>query len=517
MLMPGMVACGDGGGTGEGDSDADTDSDSDADSDSDGDSDADTDSDSDVDSDGDLPAPLAEGFRFGINGGHRNPSFGDDVQATLEAAAGCNSQRISLPERHLETWGFDIEVGDMEAYAELGMGNQVAFLTAPVREHSTAPAEAEDQELAFYMPANLYEPVTLSDGTINPDNYWGYYVYRTVDTYHPWIRVWEIWNEPDWVSDWNATLTWFDEPPTADQLPRFNGSIYEYIRLLRVSKEAARLADPDALIATGGIGYAGFLSAILRYTDNPEDGSATDDYPRTGGAYFDVLSFHHYPIYTPGTADDGVAGYLDHYRSLLAELDAAGKIVAGVENTETGAPRLAVSDYPGGPDYARQYLMKVMVSAWREGIHGVDWFVLSDGALEGASDDPYAFMGLYEDIADLSSTQDAVKTQTGIAYTTLSSLLDGARFDGERTAALPDLAGLDGAAFIDRDGQAALALWITNGDGPRSVGIPSAGDCTSFAWDASETGDSTLIALQDGQVQLPLSPDVTIFICEDLP
>ena len=51
--------------------------------------------------------------------------------------------------------------------------------------------------------------------------------------------------------------------PKAADLPRFNGSIHDYVRMLRVTKEAATKADPAALIATGGIGYPTFLAALL--------------------------------------------------------------------------------------------------------------------------------------------------------------------------------------------------------------------------------------------------------------
>ena len=53
--------------------------------------------------------------------------------------------------------------------------------------------------------------------------------------------------------------------------------LFEYIRLLRVTRAAARLADPGARIAVGGLGYPSFLSALLRYTDNPDDGSVSAD------------------------------------------------------------------------------------------------------------------------------------------------------------------------------------------------------------------------------------------------
>ena len=255
-------------------------------------------------------APLGGFFRYGINGGFPNPKWNDGDLAHLEAQRGCNSQRVSLPETHLARWGWDIELADLSTYRSLGLTGHVGFLTSPTREHSTAPASAADWELVYYIPKNLHEPVLKDDGSINPDNYWGSYVYQTVKTYKDYIKIWEIWNEPDWVSDWQVTESWGNRAPVSAELPRFNGSIFDYVRMLRVSKVAALLADPKAKIATGGLGYNAFLGAALRYTDNPVDGSVTEKFPAKGGAYVDVLSFHHYPVYTKGNSDSALDGYL---------------------------------------------------------------------------------------------------------------------------------------------------------------------------------------------------------------
>ena len=122
-------------------------------------------------------------------------------------------------------WGYDIEVNDMKSYAQLGMGEHIAFMTTPIAAHSTAPGGIPSWQLEYYAPTNLYEPVFLADGNINPNNYWGAYVYKTVSTYKTWVHTWEIWNEPDWVPDWQVTQKWETEAPTKDELVRFNGSI----------------------------------------------------------------------------------------------------------------------------------------------------------------------------------------------------------------------------------------------------------------------------------------------------
>ncbi len=464
------------------------------------------------------PTIAAGPFRHGINLGHRNQSWGDPEHAALAVDAGCNSQRTSLPERHLDRWGYDIELNDMEAYGELGMGDRVAFLSEPIAAHSQAPASAESWELAFYPPANLYEPILLDDGTVNPENYWAHYVYQTVLRYSAWVHVWEIWNEPDWVSDWNYTLTWDTDPPTASQLPHWNGSIYEYVRLLRVSTVAARAADPDALIATGGLGYETFLAALLRYTDNPEDGSITDAYPQTGGAYFDVLSFHHYPLYTTGNSDAAVDAYLGHRERFTDVLASAGKEVVGWENTETGAPHRSIPETPSGAEYARHYLLKVLTLAQAEGIDGVHWYTLSDygaGAPEDRSDG-YAWMGLFEDIVDLEAPEAAVHTDSGIASATLGGLLRGATFDADATAALDLSEPVRGAAFGFDDGRAAYVLWARadadTESGSASYSIATDQPLAAHEWDGSRTGAATTLTPSAGVITVDLTTSPTILV-----
>lgn len=459
-------------------------------------------------------SPLGGFFRYGINGGFPNPSWNDQDLAELEELRGCNSQRVSLPETHLERWGWEIERADLATYKSLGLTGHVGFLTSPTRPHSTAPSSAADWELVHYIPKNLYEPVLLDDGTINPDNYWGSYVYQTVKTYKDFIKIWEIWNEPDWVSDWRVTEEWKTRAPVAADLPRFNGNIYDYVRMLRVSKVAATLADPESMIATGGIGYASFLGALLRYTDNPVDGTVTTKYPATGGAYLDVLGFHHYPIYTTGNSDLALDGYMDHVDELSFELTQAKTSIQGWQNTETGAPHAAIADFPGSDEYAVNYLLKVMTQAQARGIDGVDWFNLADSKAVGAADDPYQIMGLYLPVAELQTTDEAKPTNTGIAYETLSTFLNHAQFDATATHELALMDPIRGAAFQSAEGKLTLVLWArAEGDGEAAAGnISTSSAFTRYEWDYAATQASTPIAAGE---PLALTGTPRIFVNQD--
>jgi hypothetical protein len=449
--------------------------------------------------------------------GDPNPNFTDNDDGLLGAQSGADSNRIKLPEYFLAQWGAGVRTDAAQSYFTNGMSNLVCFLIGPTQAHSTSPAGSSDYVLEQYIPSNLYEPIFLSDGSVNPNNYWAAYVSETVTTYKQWIHIWEVWNEPDWVSDYTTTEKWSTTAPTAADLPRFNGSIYDYIRMLRITTAVAKSIDPKAQIALGGIGYPTFLSALLRYTDNPSDGSSTSDYPSKGGAYFDVLNFHYYPIYTPGNSDAAVAGFLSLKSQMGAQLKTAGITGKSWNATETGAPRYAVGGDPGGDDYAKNYIMKVMLEAHLSGMIGVDWFDLSDGAAEGASTSSYDYMGLYDDIATLPATSDAVRTDTGWAYTTLGKLLKGARVDTTETTSLALPSTVSGGAFKTADGHEAYALWAvasTGESGAESYDLATPRGITAYAWDYSKTSTTQTLNASNGKVTLALTSSVQIFVAQ---
>lgn len=433
------------------------------------------------------PADMFGGvFRHGMNDGHINASWTDAQGGALGIAAGADSNRMKLPEYFLAQWGADIRLDTAKGYVDGGMSNLVCFLIGPTAAHSTDPS---GNNLEGFIPKNLYEPIFTSSGDVNPDNYWGAYVAETVGTYKDYVKIWEVWNEPDWVSDYNITLGWATKAPTKTDLPRFNGSIHDYIRMLRVTYAVAKKLDPDAQVALGGIGYPNFLDALLRYTDNPDGGSVTGDYPKKGDAYFDVLNFHYYPIYTPGNSDAGSDGMFALKAQFQAALDKYGVTGKTWNATETGAPRMQIGTYPGGPEYARNYLLKVMLRAHLEGMIGLDWFLLSD--TDG--DQPYNYMGLYNNIAQLAQPVQATLTDTGKAYATLK-LLKGATVDQTKTAALQLPSNVRGGAFHTTDGKTVLALWATGSNESASATF-AVGDAMAIAWDgtsSSVSGTATL-------------------------
>lgn len=447
-------------------------------------------------------SPLAGWFRHGENAGYWGPGIDDSEAAMLAAAAGCDSQRVSLPETFLAQWGAGIEEGDFATYASLGMDHLVVFLTSPTRAHSTAPASAADWELAHYAPQNLYEPTFLAGGSVNPDNYWASYVATVVEHYGAQIDIYEVWNEPDQVGgNWMATQDWDTAPPAASDLIWWNESIFSYIRMLRVTHEVVQRMDPTAAVTPGGIGYPNYLSALLRYSDEPTSGAIDAEHPATGYAYMDILSYHYYPVFAPGNSDvgaDGLIGARDAYDAVFA---AAGVAPLPYVVTESGAPRRMVGTTQGSPEYARNYLLKIMTRGHAEGLLGIDWFVLGEPASPTTSFDA---MGLYESYASATTVGECVIDDTGVAYATLGHHLHAARHDPSAT--LPT--GAEGAGFVAADGSHVLVLWVRNDtgeDASASVTLATDHAWTERAWDWSRTHTDTTLTPSGGTITLDLT------------
>ena len=235
-------------------------------------------------------------FRTGNCLGYIGGYWDDANNSFLAAKAGLNTQRKKFPEDHMEKWGINIEVGDCKENIKLGIDEIIAYLATPSKSHSKNPNNAENNP-----PLNLYEKIWNENGTVNEKNYWALYVYKIIQTYKDYVKIYEVYNEPDYTTNYGIVDKWYNEPPNSKDLPHWNSSIFEYIRLLRVTYEVVKKYHPEAYVATGGLGYDSFLDCIMRYTDNPDGGKISEEYPSYGGAYFDCESFHKYPKY--GTKD----------------------------------------------------------------------------------------------------------------------------------------------------------------------------------------------------------------------
>lgn len=178
-----------------------------------------------------------------------------------------------------------------------GLAAQAFAVPPPIgptsRSRLTLDLQTALDENDCSTPANLDQPV-FDDGTdipapgkaINPQNPWASFVYTTVLRYKPqgvlaaqrnWspdqgVRVWEVWNEPDYPLFWNGTYT-------------------DYARTVAVAFLAIKHADPAARVLLGGLSDTwqrpNWLSDTLGVI-------ATYPHTQTLGWYFDSIAVHSY-------------------------------------------------------------------------------------------------------------------------------------------------------------------------------------------------------------------------------
>ena len=465
------------------------------------------------------PLGLGELFLYGSNMGYY-PGWSDQQLAELLignpakdiAGAGVNSLRPAMYDHFVEQWGYDIRLDAFETYRQLGGKEHAIFLNGPADAHRDQTRYCNGVQSQTF--ANLYEPIWSSAGQVNPNNYYANYVYQIVKTYSPYVKYWEVWNEPDYTNNWSATQTWSQSDPNPCDLSNFAAPIQSYVRMLRITYEIVKHLDKEALVCVGGLGYPGFLDAILRNTDNPNGGSVNDNYPKKGGEWFDGLSYHVYPMYYLGSnrnSDAAAAAVVNHKNEFQAVLDKYS--YDGTTNpgkafivTEVNIPRKAIDNYIGGDEVQRNFLIKAAIAAQKAGISGLYIYGPAESGPLAQVTEPYQAMGLYQHIT--SGPYQATITPGGIAWRTVSSLLGTRQYDPAATADLQLPPDIDGGAFYSADDKDHIyVLWAkTSGTSetatakysfPASLNIKTA---TQFSWEKKQTSVSGTIPLTGSPV-----------------
>ena len=474
-------------------------------------------------------------YMYGVNPGWYGFNWSTQDLATLAMGnpainvkgAGAKSLRMPIYDDFVTTYGLTSLIGDFQHFSSLGGGEFTAFVGSPHpthRETTTFPGSPEPARTF----KNLYEPIWLDSAQtiVNPNNYYAKYLFDVVSTYGAYVKFWEIVNEPDytysgggWQGDINPPIpgSWFDQDPTPEELVNLRAPIEHYVRMLRISWEVIKKLQPDDYVCTGGIGYISFLDAVLRKTDNPVDGSVTSEYPLKGGAYFDVISFHNYPMYNLSQWSNAIGGfeYFRHsdaatraYLHVKKSMDSIAALY-GYNNvtypgkqficSETGVARTMDGVIWGTNEGQKNYIIKAQVASQKNGIKQLYWYQTGDGA-----DPNFQFdqMGLYYYFGD-NQPYNATKADQGIALKTTSDLLFDATFDSTRTAALNLPATIDGGAFKRPNNTFVYVLWAkTNTDLSENAsatytfptGIIPGGYLTQKLWNFSETNSSTTVS-----------------------
>jgi hypothetical protein len=260
--------------------------------------------------------------------------------------------------------------------------------------------------------------------------------------------------------------------------------------------------DPDAFICVGGIGYNSFLDAILRNTDNPDGGKVTDKYPYKGGAWFDCLSFHSYPMYYLRSwlnnrhSDAAVEAFISHYKDLekvLIKYEYGGKYPAKeVIVTETNVPSKHTGELIGSPEAQRNYLVKAAVVAQKNKISGIYVYGPWDNVEQSANGWEYDYMGFYKPLPNAPGGALRIN-ESGVAWRTVSGMLKERKYNQTETLKLSLPAGIEGAAFHStKTNDYVYVLWAkTSGDMNETASA-------TFTFPASIRADKLNITSWDG-------------------
>ena len=458
--------------------------------------------------------PYTGAFGYGSNLGYYGPTWPDERLAQAVRAAGGTTIRVTLPEQLLAQWGEDIRRPTFRYYADsLHLRDLVCFVGEPAPAHRD-PAVYPGCREPSKLFANLYEPIWNPDSTINPRNYYAHYIYRLTQRYGDNIRVWEVVNEPDFITD-TSNKEWLKRAPTPAEMTNVRAPIYRYIRTLRITWEVVKKYRPAAFVTPGGLGYPEYLDALLRYTDNPRDGAPAAAYPATGGAYFDVLDYHVYPAYYlrhrawqragrfayTRNSDFAAAQVLEHQQAMEEVLRKYGYDGSAYPRkhfivTETNISRRPADWRAGTDEMQRNFGLKALVLAQQHGLRQLHFYQVGEAAdappvgASVAGGEEFKLMGLYQNLnRDAPGHQQL--TQLGQALRTSSRLLSGLPYSAAATAALRLPAEVAGGAFTDGR-RTIYVLWAKtlvdqSEKASATYSLPiggGVGQVIQYAWDA---------------------------------
>lgn len=445
--------------------------------------------------------PYSGLFRPGVNPSFY-PNWSSEQVADVAAGnslygvpgVGVKTMRTAMSDDFVTQFGYDYLLPTYDYYGDIGLTDLTLIVGFP---HSTHQEQTEYcPGIQSEMFAGLYEPIWDggANGTpYNDDNLFAAYMHEVVTRYTPYVKFWEIWNEPGfdytgncgWREPGDPVCNWWDQnPDPCDN--KLRAPIESYVRTLRIAYEIIKTVSEDDYVVVAGVGFDSFLDAILRNTDNPNGGStATAEYPLGGGAYFDVMGFHSYPHFDGSTIyyDNNIGGlaYERHSdraafgipfkkqarQNILDNYGYDGSTYPLKESiiTEINIPRDPVGgQWIGSEEAQKNYIIKAVVNAMKADVAQIHVFRLGEReyfgtANNGQTGNPeFNLMGLYQRMDDILPYEQIINIE-GMAYKTASDCLFGTTFDQTKTDEMNLSADLDGGAFLDANGDYVYVIW----------------------------------------------------------
>lgn len=440
----------------------------------------------------DAVPPFTGHFGYGANMGYYPPDYYDEQLAILAHGSpdgavpgvGVTTIRPALFEHFLDYWGYDIRLNTFKLYDSIGLKDLVVFTGYPADRHRDSTLYCADAMSEVFK--NLYEPIWdggLNGTPVNDNNPYALYIWKMATTYNPYVKYWEIWNEPDldfgghgWKTPDMENNWWTNAPQPCEIALR--APVFYYNRILRISYEVIKSVDPTDYVCVGGLGHPSFLDVICRYTDNPNGGAISSKYPLKGGAYFDVMSYHAYPhidnslrewsndifnfVYFRHSdrAVDGVWKQKKQFDDVLAKYHYDGQTYPEKRwiITEINTPRKQYDEFLGSDDSQTNFMMKALITAQMNGVDQMHVYSLSDDLPESEAKNEFSYMGMFKNLKNVKP-YNSVPNRMAWGYKTTSELLHNKWFDAGKTAEMHLPSGVRGGAFTDDSGEYTYVLW----------------------------------------------------------
>jgi len=482
-----------------------------------------------------------EGFyRPGVNPGYHGGNWDNYSLTDLSAGnpavgikgAGIKAIRGGLPESFTLVWNYDAWIPVYEYYRASGLADNTLFVGYAHPDHRDTIDYCPGDDVETEMFLNLYEPIwdNGENGTpINDQNYYAKYIYLLAQKFGDDIRFWEVWNEPgfdlsgykSWLQPGQAGNWWENNPDPCDIIIR--APILNYIRTMRITYEVIKFLRPEAYVVLSGVGNDSFLDALLRNTDNPDDGSVTSDFPRKGGAYFDVMGFHVYPSIDGSIRkwNNNTQGF-DYFRHSDAAVDGYGERISdraillaeyGYDGltypeklltvTEINVSRKKFGNSFGSDTLQRNYIIKSSLYSLDHEVIQTHVYDLAERRKEADAIGEFDLMGLYKNLKTIAPYEQVI-TDEGIAYRTFTYLMYGAVKDDALTSALNLPQGVRGGAYTRKNGEKIYVLWAEtkidlSEDAFATYSFPASFSDTLYkkGWDYGETDEELMVSSQE--------------------
>lgn len=445
---------------------------------------------------------------------------------------GARTCRPGLFDNVLDIWGVDVSRDDFQYFDDRGMTELTAIIGFPSDDNRAWSNRFCNQPGAWNaLFDGIYEPIWDGGANGTPyddNNKFAEYVYNVVTEYKDQVRFWEIWNEPGLYTGTDSQVFWgepdypgswwVNDPAPCDY--SIHAPIEHFVRTLRIAYDVIKTVAPDDYVVLAGVGSQSFLDAVLRNTDEPNDGRVTPEFPRGGGAYFDVLGFHTYPHidgsvrfpatgfaerHSDGAADGIINRRLGGYQQVLANRGYDGITYPLKEHicTEVNLPRITFDpENFGGENEQINFISKAFIALKINKVHQMHVYQISDNVPLNQIDFEFKAMGMYEYLPD-SPVGQAKIHEIGKAYKTVSDLLSDTDYDEQRTLALNAGPGVRAYAFRQNNGDYTYAVWAETKEDqqefaradfsfpPSVVGNGTVLD--GYLWDHSYSGNTTSV------------------------